>query len=291
MGQYLGLYRVGGLKMTIEIKLLSVVCSLLILFSFCACSSQEKIVIESLRVEHGTGQCFVQTDENDHSRYYVRMSVKVDDRSMIATEISKVLFESLRKSEPIMTDVELKYVELIRLKWSYSDGKSGVLFVVYDYVTQKEYVIHEDNLYLLQNDSLKTIFIKPYLMNKYGDNWEQRLSNAEKNEFRYYQHWTSDRPRGIEKYQTSNFVCQTPLEITDERGVIQRAMEETCVMNPTDIDWYYDITTGYWMVRLFDENNGHIGENEEAIYAHYVVMDSQGMIVEKYIFNVLINKM
>lgn len=253
---------------------------LILCYSSCVHRPEVDDPIVSVRIKRGSGIfCQNQYPEANESKYYVIMDVIVDDFSFASSAASQALITSLRESEPIQVDTNLIYVEVVRCIFRKLNGSEYSVHVLYDYVTNKEYILYQGDLYVIQTDAFTNAFLEPYVLNKYGDQGEHRFCNNENHTFRYIQYWQDNRADYREIYELSNLVGSK--EIQNGEDAISQALIISG-MNPTNICWYYDAVTDYWMVRMFDRENPYIGEREVP-YVCDVIMDKNGNIVESYL--------
>ena len=255
---------------------------LILCYTSCVNEQVEDNSIISVRVRYGSG-IFMKNENPEASKlnYYVVMDKKVDDFSFSSSRIIQTLITSLKDSSPCEAYVEtdMEHVELVSFTFRRSNGTETSVYVFYDYISESEYVLFEGDLFLLQTEDFTEQYLEPYFLNKYGDQGENRFCNNENHTFRYFQHWKDDRGDYRESYEFTDL--DDSIEIRDGEDAISRALAVSG-MNPTDICWYYDAVTDYWMVRMFDQNNPHIGERHVP-YVCDVILDSQGIVVECYV--------
>ena len=269
-----------------SIKLFLIPCLILgIFFVTCSCMISARTQIASIWVQRGSG--YVVKNESsisEEQQNWIIMDTKIDDFSISSAEAIQSFVSSLQNEEPTYVDCEMKFVEMNTFLLRYKDGSETRVTVVYDYQSEREYVWFEGNFYLLQTGSFTNDFLKPYVLNKYGDQSESKFCNPRKHSFRYIQYWRDDRTDSTEIYELTEIEKNSSLTIRTEQDAINHAITIT-ETTPTDIAWYYDEITGYWMVRLFDETNPFISQKTSAPSAYVVVMNSEGMILESFIAN------
>ena len=263
-----------------RIILLVIIACLLVCYSSCDSNNNTDNTTISVRLRRGAGTFFVnQYPDASGIKYYVIMDTVTDDFSFSNSYTIETLVTSLQDSKPLKTDLELTYVEVMCFTFRKENGSEYSVYVMYDYTTKKEYLLYRGDLYSLQTNAFTTVYLEPNVLNKYGDNDYLRFCNNENHTFRYIHYWRDNRIDYRETYEFTNL--DNAIEIKEGEDAISRALAVSG-MNPTDICWYYDAVTDYWMVRMFDRNNPHIGERHVP-YVCDVILDSQGIVVECYV--------
>ena len=282
----MSIYHKGGLVMRTSVKAYLVLLAVLLTAVFLAgcrdTSSSEDV--EMIQIKYGTGECVIringkEADGTDKgTEYFVRMLVKVDDYAYAAPQTIDALLESLRDTKVEESQDIPTQVEVIRIDICYVDGIETALWVIYDYATEREYIVYGEKLYLMKNTVFTDSFFKPYVLNKRGDMRDDRFRHTERHIFRYIQHWHDDRSYPpLDDYKTEGFVHTTPLDEINEQVLIRRALDEWQVES-SEIDWYYDNATGMWLVEIYDR---------PWQCARFVLFDGKGIPVEAYTMDVV----
>ena len=272
-------FMIKRLKISRIILFVLIAC-LLVCYSSCDSNNNTDNSTISVRLRRGAGTFFLnEYPEASGLKYYIIMETVIDDISFANPLTIQTLIASLHDSNPLQTDLDMTCVEVMRFTFRSENGSEYTVDIIYDYVTEKEYLLYRGDLYVLQSNAFTTGFLEPYILNIFGDNGRLRFCNNEEHIFRYIQYWQDDRADYREAFEFSNL--DDTVEIKEGEDAISRALAVSS-MNPTDICWYYDAVTDYWMVRMYDRENPYIGERHVP-YVCDVIMDKHGTVVECYI--------
>ncbi len=162
-------------------------------------------------------------------------------------------WESLleQKDSVCKTDDTITCAEYLKFDMVMADGSQYELWLLYDYDSEMEYILYENDLYHI-------CFFWPWEWGTwisgalwYGPSSEYMMSLTEYNVFRYQQHWRSgDRSAKLRL----NITSDSQINLTSNEKVVNA----TCQLFPNqsvqEAQWYYDETTQLWLVRLkFDQ--------------------------------------
>ena len=204
------------------------------------------------------------------------------------------IIENLRKiqkSDVVKSNDVITEVEYILFEFNYKTKDTERLWVVYDYLLKKEYLIYKNELYeFISCDYLNTFIINPIitpLLSSNGDGRSYRFSNIHNHTFRFEKrHWKEDVPDSFffEHYELDKFSNIEKSHIDNKDDAIKKGKEALQALNLNDqvykTLWFYDKMYGYWMIEYCDFTNILHPENVTDII--FVVIDQDDNFIEVY---------
>ena len=229
------------------------------------------------------------------------------DRAYLARLAIKL--ESIRyeKTEDVPTDVELFQFDFENYKENYGFSTTKSYVFAYDFYLKKVYTLKDGVWYAVKEDHVFNKFLE-YCMNvhypfSFDEKWrgqsnyncdsQYTINNQESDlddlSFRYNLCWSwTDKLKDNEKfkYRDSGFNNTDSVSIITKEEAITRAAKELGFENPIGIA-FFDKTSGYWMVELYDDNGYTPSWDTEYVAmlvdeVMTVTMDNNGVTLEIY---------
>lgn len=192
---------------------------------------------------------------------------------------------SLEPSTDTVTDVEY-----LKFDIAYKNEEVRTLWILYDFVLKKEYVLFEKQLYLLHDyRALWEQSVKKRLYDC-GDARFYRNSDIDTMTFRYEQHWTDGADYEVysDKYDFSN--VEQPAEPFGNGDEAVNYYVAQLKLGNCESLCFYDEITGYYFIEFYNQDgfstlngenieNSSLGRGPEAIFA---IIDDNDSIIELY---------
>lgn len=271
-------------KMFLYVSSILVVCMICILLN--SCNQNHKV--SHIDIARGTAE--VNFDYDITEKTYWNL-LNVDN---IIETIHNMKIMSLEPSNDLITDVEY-----LRFDITFKNNEVRTLWLLYDFILKKEYVLFEKQLYLLHDYSAlweQTIKIQLY---ECGDARFYRNSDIDTMTFRYEQHWTDG-------YDYDNLVyCRYDFSNIEQYAEQFKSNDDAVkyCTNILKLDncqslCFYDTITGNYFIEFYN-NDSFSTLNEESIvneslgkgpHVIYAVIDENGEIIELYSMGIVIYK-
>ena len=241
-------------------------------------------IITNIKITRGVAEISEQ-QEIVNTHHWNWINIKGNDVMSVLENIKKISAETINESI-VLTDVEY-----LRFDLQYADESTKTFWFLYDYYSNKEYLMYERQLYLLTDySSLWNNHLQEKLFLS-GDARIYRNSNINNLSFRYKQHWTDGLDYYEFLFQAHDFANIQQYETNIDNR--EKAVEYLYfLLNLPDCKslCFYDKTMDYYFIELYNPNgfstlNGNdlydvrYGRGPKDIY---VIVDSKGAIIELY---------
>ena len=238
---------------------------------------------------------FIPRDGEEHGLYNQFGGSDLSMWIRVASLVTKCAVYSEAKNVP--TDVQVA-----KICYYSSEKELETMLFAYDFHTGKRYALKNQKWYEVLFAPFLNSFINYHYDEALGINasvwrgqstytlrWDIPITDEERNQatFRYGLYWSpSERPDGIQEYQTTDFNINTARDVASGDQAIALAAEEMGYDDYLAIA-YYDVVSGYWMVEIVD-SRGFDGlmTSENIMYlsdnTYTLIISNQGLIKEKY---------